>query len=94
VEKSWGSCRYDGCEKKAVLHYCLKHRDKLFGSIFEVIEKIHRISRITYIGRSHFPELRLLEHDDKEVDCLSVLHWASCHAEAIYAEEMLMYVVS
>lgn len=71
--------------------YCVDHWRDLTGKLEEVLEFIGRGATSIYVGRSNYPERRLLEHlRDREHDKLSVLHWSANRFEIEDVEKILI----
>jgi hypothetical protein len=87
------SCRYLDCKNKPRpdLFYCPSCWKILFARIQQDLATVNKQAHHIYIGRSNFPEERLLYHRrDYGETRLSVLHWASSQAEAAKLETVLI----
>jgi hypothetical protein len=72
--------------------YCRPHYDELLGGLVANIDRYYGRARDIYIGRTHHPERRLLQHRvDKDLDHLAVLHWAGDRAETEELETRLIW---
>ena len=70
---------------------CGKHWDEILGRASKFVEPIVGKARSFYIGRSSFPERRLLEHfRDGGRNHMAVLHWSSSAGETAKLEECLI----
>lgn len=86
------SCCYEGCRRSVVgLRLCRTHLTALSEDIDEVVEADYRMARGVYIGRTCFPERRLLEHTvEKGLTVLRVLYWCDLPQEAKDLESALL----
>ncbi len=68
--------------------YCATHHQDLMQHLSRRIEEVRKRARVAYLGRSHFPEQRLIEHraSEKMLTRLTVLHWAADWDEIEYLE--------
>jgi hypothetical protein len=83
----------DGCDValRDEQFYCRTHFDELLRGLVTNIERFYGRARDIYIGRSHYPEKRLLQHrSKKDLDHLAVLHWAGDRAEIEELETSLI----
>lgn len=74
--------------------YCHAHYARLLSGLEETIKHIYGAASTVYIGRSHYPEQRLLYHrkDDRlgNNDHMAVLHWSGDPEEIMQLETRLI----
>lgn len=88
-------CRWGECSSEHPSDvYCDRHYAMLTSNLEDILEHIYGAAKAVYIGRSHFPEQRLLFHraDDRlgNNDHMAVLHWAGDPEEIMRLEERLL----
>ncbi len=87
-------CRHPKCDKllsKAGMSHCPKHRRKLLSNMMDMIGAVKGHAATLYVGRSAYPERRLIEHlRDRDLTHLFPLHWATEKEEAVVVEKELI----
>ncbi len=85
-------CAYRGCVDNAGQSqmFCKHHDDDVFSRAYAAIRDVLSVGSAIYIGRTGFPERRLLEHALAERDHLLLLHWAASWPEAEEFETRLI----
>lgn len=86
-------CAVAGCRLQAdeVGMFCEAHTAELIGVAGERMEDVLAIASTVYLGRTGFPERRLLEHQrDHGRDHLMVMHWAASWPEAEVFESAII----
>ena len=87
-------CRHPECYKvigPKGWYYCREHESDLDTHLLHVVTPIVKASKTFYIGRTSYPERRLLEHLNKyELDQMVILHWAGDWDESDTLEEWLI----
>ena len=88
------ACRApEGCNASvgASDFYCRRDFRQLEAGLLGTLDEIYREAADVYIGRTHYPEQRLLYHRrDHDRDHLAVLHWAGDRAEIAHLEVHLI----
>lgn len=78
-------------DRQQVCVYCDAHWKTVVATLERTITVIARTAKELYIGRSCYPERRLLQHrETKGLACLAVLHWASDWTEIASLEEAMI----
>lgn len=88
-----GRCAVRGCPTKIedTHGFCTKHADEIFEDACWQVDDVLGVASKLYLGRTDFPERRLLEHFvSSKRDFLLVLHWTANWAEAKEFEEGLI----
>jgi hypothetical protein len=87
-------CRHPKCEKMVGPRgwfYCSDHEDAFNDHVFTIADPLAKSSSEFYVGRSSYPERRLLEHLVRfELDRMVILHWAADRRECDTLEEWLI----
>lgn len=89
-----GRCAVRGCPAKIEdSHgFCTKHADEIYDEAVWQVDDVLGVASELYLGRTDFPERRLLEHFvSSKRDFLLVLHWTANWAEAKEFEEGLIH---
>lgn len=64
---------------------------QLGNGLLAAVDRIYPDAQAVYVGRTNYPELRLLElREQKGSTRMAVLHWASCRHEAAVVESHLI----
>ncbi len=86
-------CRARGCtsEIRDAHFYCGRDWRNLGEQLVTAVENVYPDAARIYLGRTNYPERRLLEHRVKfGLKRLAVLHWAGCKDEIAEVEEWLI----
>ena len=93
-------CRGPGCGKLLSAaasnrgprrFYCSTHWNELKAYLLAAVDQIYPEARTLYLGRSNYPERRLLEHRvRRDRPQMAILHWTSDWAEIAFLEEWLI----
>ncbi|MBK8409902.1 MAG: hypothetical protein IPL19_18225 [Sandaracinaceae bacterium] len=88
-------CRWGECSAEHPGDfYCDQHYVRLVSGLEDTLKHIYAAASTVYIGRSHYPEQRLLYHrQDADLgnnDHMAVLHWAGDPEEIMQLEERLI----
>ena len=76
------------CYEKTSKHYCYSCFSKIKQHFTSAMDEIYPEAKEIYIGRTNYPEKRLLEHFIRsDRNHLSVIHWASSMQEIADIEE-------
>lgn len=71
--------------------YCRRDHDALLDGLLRTTERAYKEGALFYVGRTHFPEQRLLQQRvERNLTHLAVLHWAGDQEETAWLEERLM----
>lgn len=85
-----GTCSEPGCKASPSgnAFRCDNHAETLLASVAESLAIVLTAASAIYLGRSSFPERRLLEHRARKgLDHMVVLHWCASHDEVAWLEE-------
>ena len=87
-------CRHPKCDQHVRPNgrtWCKKHWRVLLDAFTSVAKAVKKDAPELYIGRTHWPERRLVSHRYKKgYDHMCVLHWASDREEAVKLEADLI----
>lgn len=89
-----GACWFQGCGEASGAQssvYCDRHWADLINQLKEVTSFIGDGASSVYVGRTNYPERRMLEHlRERNHDRLAVLHWTANRHEMKDVEEALI----
>lgn len=94
VYEAQDHCREPECDAPSIdAGRCPQHWDELVGTTRKRAARAYSDASEFYIGRTNFPEVRLLEHfvdTDGARRRMAILHWSACWSEIMLLEERLI----
>lgn len=87
------TCGFTGCVRTpdAIGMFCKVHGQEIAETMARRVEDALDVASTLYLGRTGFPERRLLEHQAAHGrDHLVVIHWAASWPEAEHFEELII----
>ncbi len=85
------TCRPDAAADSPRQFYCKAHWNHLRDHLLAVGDRLYPLARSLYVGRSNYPERRLIEHWHRSGrEQLALLYWSGERAEIEFLESWLI----